>query len=191
MIIELVAVAGQLALEVAFTGALSLHDKRNEKKKKKAERKGRLDALEKWENSLTAAIVAKAKGVDVPDDAIEHIRINTLMANTILYEAQRTAFRLHVRKNKNHEDYNEELANIAIQSITVKAPATVANRLNVLGDVFRHRTSDEEYREALIRSVVSYSIHKSKVLEPKEITAKEKVKAIVSKAQETTKDEKK
>lgn len=194
MIVELVAVAGQVIFEVGVAGAFHLHekvsDKRSAKKKKKAERKGRLKDLEMWENSLTAAISAKAKGIDVPDDAIEYIRLHTLTANTILYTAQRTALRLHVTKNKNNENYNEELANLAIQHVTVKTPATVAKRLSILGDVFRNRTSDEEYREALIRSVVSYSIHKSKVLEPKEVTSSAKVKAVAGKVEEPAASEK-
>jgi len=174
LVVEILfAVIGQAAFEGAVAGALTVHekitDKRNIKKKKKALRKGRIDDLEMWEKSLTEAIAAKAKGTEVPDKAIEHIRLHTATANIILHEAQRSALRLYVRKNKNHEDYNEELAAIVVQHVTVQSPATVAQRLNVLGDIFRHRTSDEEYREALIRSVVSYSIHKTKVLEPKAI----------------------
>lgn len=172
-VVELLLLAAdQLIFHGLWAGGEALIDRRDAKKKKKAAKKGFMDELEMWEYSLTQAISAKAKGIDVPDKAIEHIRLHTNKANLILHEAQRTALRLYVRKNKNHADYNAELASIFVQHVTVHSPATVAARIEILADIFRHRTSDEDYREALIKSVVSYSIHKTKVLAPKEIEAK-------------------
>lgn len=129
-----------------------------------AAEEAKIKGVRDWEHALTYVISAKAAGVIAPEWAVEYINHDATTATAILHEAQKNALLSHVNADPKSNEYNKALAEIKIQDPSENSASAVEARLKSLADIFQAKTEDVYYRDTLIKTIVSYSMHKAKAL---------------------------
>lgn len=161
---SLVDVIGQAFIKSGEKSAKKREAKEKAREEATAKAEANIKAVRDWEHALTYVIAAKANGTVAPEWAVAYIKHDTTTATAILHESQKQALLSHVNTDPKSNEYNKSLADTNIQDRSRTSESDVETRIGTLADIFRAKTDDVRYRETLIKTVVSYSMHKAKAL---------------------------